>query len=104
MGIKYKKNLYTGNETFVMTVMTKLNSKFYYSKINITNEAKESKCSDFPVCGKLIDVRIPVCSFRDVPFTEQLRITHNSDVFIGMHGAGLTHLLFLPNWAVVFEL
>lgn len=42
--------------------------------------------------------------FRDVPFLEQLRITHNSDVFIGIHGAGLTHLLFLPDWAVVFEL
>uniref|UniRef100_A0A8C5BX02 EGF domain specific O-linked N-acetylglucosamine transferase n=1 Tax=Gadus morhua TaxID=8049 RepID=A0A8C5BX02_GADMO len=40
----------------------------------------------------------------DVLFLEQLRITHNSDVFIGMHGAGLTHLLFLPDWAVAFEL
>lgn len=43
-------------------------------------------------------------SFRDVPFLEQLRITHNSDIFIGMHGAGLTHLLFLPDWSVIFEL
>lgn len=42
--------------------------------------------------------------FRDVPFLEQLKITHNSDIFIGMHGAGLTHLLFLPDWAVIFEL
>ena len=33
-----------------------------------------------------------------------VQITHNSDIFIGMHGAGLTHLLFLPDWAVVFEL
>lgn len=46
----------------------------------------------------------PHISFREVPFLEQLRITHNSDIFIGMHGAGLTHLLFLPDWAVVFEL
>lgn len=43
-------------------------------------------------------------SCRQVPFPEQLRITHNSDVFIGIHGAGLTHLLFLPDWAVVLEL
>lgn len=41
---------------------------------------------------------------RELEFSEQLRITHNSDIFIGMHGAGLTHLLFLPDWAVVFEL
>ncbi|XP_045767771.1 EGF domain-specific O-linked N-acetylglucosamine transferase [Maniola jurtina] len=40
---------------------------------------------------------------RTVPFSEQLEITHNTDVFIGMHGAGLTHLLFLPDWAAVFE-
>ncbi|XP_055642825.1 EGF domain-specific O-linked N-acetylglucosamine transferase [Toxorhynchites rutilus septentrionalis] len=39
-----------------------------------------------------------------MPFREQLKITRNTDVFIGMHGAGLTHLLFLPKWAVLFEL
>lgn len=39
-----------------------------------------------------------------IPLTEQLTSTHNTDVFIGMHGAGLTHLLFLPDWAATFEL
>ena len=39
-----------------------------------------------------------------MPFRDQLTLTQNSDVFIGMHGAGLTHLLFLPDWAAVFEL
>lgn len=41
---------------------------------------------------------------RDISFKEQLEITANSDVLIGIHGAGLTHLLFLPDWAAVFEL
>lgn len=41
---------------------------------------------------------------KTVPFLKQLEITHNTDVFIGMHGAGLTHLLFLPDWAAVFEI
>lgn len=41
---------------------------------------------------------------RDMPFTKQLEVSRNSDVFIGIHGAGLTHLMFLPEWAVVFEL
>lgn len=41
---------------------------------------------------------------RELGFLDQLRITHNTDIFIGMHGAGLTHLLFLPDWAAVFEL
>lgn len=44
----------------------------------------------------------PYC--RELGFLDQLRITHNTDIFIGMHGAGLTHLLFLPDWAAVFEL
>ncbi|XP_078371059.1 EGF domain-specific O-linked N-acetylglucosamine transferase-like isoform X2 [Oculina patagonica] len=39
-----------------------------------------------------------------MPFLEQIKITHNSDIFIGMHGAGLTHALFLPDWAVLIEL
>lgn len=30
--------------------------------------------------------------------------SHNSDIFIGMHGSGLTHLLFLPDWAAAFEM
>nr|CAD7427710.1 unnamed protein product [Timema monikensis] len=41
---------------------------------------------------------------RNMDFKTQLKYTHNSDIFIGIHGAGLTHLLFLPDWAVIFEL
>ncbi|XP_018014029.1 EGF domain-specific O-linked N-acetylglucosamine transferase [Hyalella azteca] len=33
----------------------------------------------------------------------QLRTIAATDVLVGMHGAGLTHLLFLPDWAAVFE-
>ncbi|XP_057702920.1 EGF domain-specific O-linked N-acetylglucosamine transferase isoform X1 [Corythoichthys intestinalis] len=51
-----------------------------------------------------LEVSVHDYKYKDVPFLEQLKITHNSDIFIGMHGAGLTHLLFLPDWAVVFEL
>ena len=32
------------------------------------------------------------------------KISHNSDVLIGIHGAGLTHMLFQPTWGAVFEL
>lgn len=39
-----------------------------------------------------------------IKFPDQLEITRNTDIFIGMHGAGLTHLLFLPKWASLFEL
>ncbi|XP_017860156.1 PREDICTED: EGF domain-specific O-linked N-acetylglucosamine transferase [Drosophila arizonae] len=43
-------------------------------------------------------------SYERLSFLDQLEITRNSDMLIGMHGAGLTHLLFLPNWACLFEL
>lgn len=52
---------------------------------------------------KGVEVRQVVYS-KDMKFHQQLEITRNTDVFIGMHGAGLTHLLFLPDWATVFEL
>lgn len=52
----------------------------------------------------LLEVSVVDYKYKDVPFLDQLKITHNSDIFIGMHGAGLTHLLFLPDWAVIFEL
>ncbi|KAM5148914.1 EGF domain-specific O-linked N-acetylglucosamine transferase [Mantella aurantiaca] len=52
----------------------------------------------------LYQINVVDYKYRSLGFLEQLRITHNSDIFIGMHGAGLTHLLFLPDWAVVFEL
>jgi len=41
---------------------------------------------------------------KNIPFKKQLEITRNSDIFIGIHGAGLTHLMFLPDWAAVFEM
>ena len=41
---------------------------------------------------------------KNMRFSSQLEIIKNTDILIGMHGAGLTHLLFLPDWAGVFEL
>ena len=39
-----------------------------------------------------------------MPFIDQMTIVANTDILIGMHGAGLTHVLFLPDHAVLFEL
>ncbi|KAF0760964.1 EGF domain-specific O-linked N-acetylglucosamine transferase [Aphis craccivora] len=50
------------------------------------------------------EVKKVVYSGNILTFKEQIQITYNTDIFIGMHGAGLTHLLFLPEWAVLFEL
>ncbi|XP_066283949.1 EGF domain-specific O-linked N-acetylglucosamine transferase-like [Branchiostoma lanceolatum] len=41
---------------------------------------------------------------RKMSFLEQLQHTQNTDIFIGIHGAGLTHALFLPDWACLLEI
>ena len=46
----------------------------------------------------------PVCVAREMSFLEQLEVSHNSDIFIGMHGAGLTHMLYQPDWGAIIEL
>lgn len=38
------------------------------------------------------------------PFKLQMERIRQTDILIGIHGAGLTHMLFLPEWAAVFEL
>lgn len=41
--------------------------------------------------------------YSAMDFYRQLETTSNTDLLIGMHGAGLTHTLFLPDWAGLFE-
>ncbi|CAD5115508.1 DgyrCDS4475 [Dimorphilus gyrociliatus] len=50
------------------------------------------------------DINVVDYSFRDLPFLKQVEISHNSDLMMGMHGAGLTHMLFQPDWASIFEI
>jgi len=49
---------------------------------------------------------IPVhrVDFAAISFEDQLRIVANTDVLIGVHGNGLSHIVFLPPSATVFEL
>ncbi|KAL5484492.1 hypothetical protein EMCRGX_G021003 [Ephydatia muelleri] len=49
-------------------------------------------------------VKVVDYKYSKFPFLDQLKTTHNSDIFIGMHGAGLAHIMFLPDWAGVFEI
>lgn len=82
-------------------------------KIRITFLARKSKHRNVINQEELLDelrknsdyeVNVVAYKVLDMSFVEQIKTTHNSDIFIGMHGAGLTHLLFLPDWAVIFEL
>ena len=39
-----------------------------------------------------------------LPMRQQLEVISTTDIFIGMHGAGMTHSIFLPKHAAVLEL
>jgi EGF domain-specific O-GlcNAc transferase len=42
------------------------------------------------------NAKITVVDFGSIPFCEQVELAYYSDVLVGVHGAALTHLLFLP--------
>lgn len=47
---------------------------------------------------------VQLIDFQKQSFSDQLKVVHNTDILIGIHGAGLAHTLFLPDWAVLYEL
>ncbi|KAH8334156.1 hypothetical protein KR059_007021 [Drosophila kikkawai] len=80
-------------------------------KVRITYLSRRTKYRQVLNEGELLarleddeDYSVQRVSYERLSFTDQLAITRNTDILIGMHGAGLTHLLFLPNWACIFEL
>lgn len=107
-------------------------SDHFLFRMNITDDAKDavdtiritflqrgSNQTKYPVFRRVVNADALVKRLRKVPnatvkvvsfdhgemnFLEQLQITRNTDIFIGMHGAGLAHFMFLPDWAVAFEL
>lgn len=50
------------------------------------------------------DVSLVKFSHLGPTFVEQIQTIHDTDILVGMHGSGLAHLLFLPDWASLFEL
>lgn len=95
LGIMQEKNLQNSSEPIRITLLSR-GTKF--RKILNENEITEA-LKTYP------EVKLTVAHYSwDVPFLDQVKNSHNTDIFIGMHGAGLTHALFLPDWALLFEL
>lgn len=46
---------------------------------------------------------VKVVDFAKISYRDQLQIIANTDVLIGVHGNGLTHLVFLPDQASIIE-
>lgn len=47
------------------------------------------------------NVNVTVVDLASLTFSEQLGVVSQTDIFIGMHGAALTHTLFLPSHAAM---
>lgn len=48
-------------------------------------------------------IRIQTIDFNSIPFSEQLRVVRETDILVGVHGAGLTHGIFLPEGSVMVK-
>ena len=48
-------------------------------------------------------LRVVAADFAALPFEQQVAEAAAADILAGPHGAGLTHLLFLPDWGCVVE-
>lgn len=54
--------------------------------------------------AKVPHVKIQAIDFAALPFREQVRIARETDILVGVHGAGLTHGMFLPEGSVMVEI
>jgi len=89
-------NSMSGSKTIRITVLSRSTQfRRILNEQELIDEMKK-KSKNFVV--KKVDFH------HRIPFTEQLAISANTDIFIGMHGAGLTHALFMPDNSVLFEL
>lgn len=77
--------------------VTILNRKTPYRNI-VNLEEIVSKLSPY------YQVTVANFSHQRPPFKHQMSLIRKTDILVGIHGAGLTHMLFLPDWAAVFEL
>lgn len=95
LGIVQKKTLLNSSEPVRVTLLSRGTK---YRRILNEDEVIYA-LQTFP------EVQLTVAQYSwDMSFLEQVEMSHNTDIFIGMHGAGLTHALFLPDWALLFEL
>ncbi|OBT62436.1 hypothetical protein VE03_08619 [Pseudogymnoascus sp. 23342-1-I1] len=49
-------------------------------------------------------LKVQSIDFAALSFAEQIEVVRGTDILVGVHGAGLTHAMFLPESAVVVEI
>ncbi|MCC3153795.1 glycosyltransferase family 61 protein [Hymenobacter sp. BT770] len=64
---------------------------------------KRKPCNEAQVVALLHQYDFAVVYLEDHSFAEQVELLRDSEILVGMHGAGLTNLLFLPTGSHVIE-
>jgi protein O-GlcNAc transferase len=50
------------------------------------------------------DIRVQSVDFASLPFAEQLAVARGTDILVGVHGAGLTHGMFMRPGSTIVEI
>lgn len=65
--------------------------------------SKKVEAKMLKAIAALPGVTVDTVDFAKISFQEQIQVIANTDILLGVHGNGLTHLLFLPEHAAVIE-
>lgn len=108
-GERKKVERQLGNEEELVSAINNRISEVYSSKheLTCTFSLKRSYLTSPTLATSLEHGNVPVnvVDLVELPFREQLQLMFSkTNILIGVHGAGLAHLMFLPPEAVVIEL
>ncbi|KAF2251139.1 glycosyltransferase family 61 protein [Trematosphaeria pertusa] len=82
------------NEKIVVTVIRRKGSRQLVNQQECIDALKKA----FP------DIQVNVYDFAQLDFAAQLNVTHNTNVLVGVHGAGMMHTIYLRPGSAVVEI
>jgi capsular polysaccharide biosynthesis protein len=75
--------------------------RIFISRSNSTKRNLKNEHVLYPV---LLKFGFEILHFETITFLEQIKISSQSSIICGLHGAGFTNMLFMPEGAKVFEI
>lgn len=98
----YKNNIRDVYDWFKFLDSTNSSKKRLY----LTRKKRNVRCVQnedelIPILEKF---GFQIVSFEDVSFIDQIRLMYQTEIFISIHGAGFSNIMFMPKHTVVMEL